>query len=628
MRYLALATDYDGTLATGGKIDDATFAALERLRESGRKLIMVTGRELPDLERVCPRLDLFDRIVAENGALLYEPATKKETPLAPKPPDEFAALLAARGVAPMSVGRVIVATWEPHENIVLETIRDLGLELQVIFNKGAVMILPSGVNKATGLQLALDEMGLSMHNVVAVGDAENDHALCQSCEASAAVANALPTLKETTDIALVNHHGAGVTELIDRMLEDDLTSLEPRLTRHHLLLGNEIGGAQQKPSPARSSLPSPKGTGLELQTAEARVPESRGDASDPAEQQVETEIRISPFCCNVLVTGSSGGGKSTLTLGFLERLTKSRYQYCVIDPEGDFQELAGAVSVGNAQQQPDLDSVVRLLEKPSQNGVVNMLGVPFADRPAFFLKLLGRLQEMRSRTGHPHWIIVDEAHHVLPSSWEPSALVLPNQLDRMWYVTLEPNLVAKAVLEAIDTVITVGKSPDRTLKIFCDAVEAPLPKVDAADLPKGEVLFWPRKAAGPPRRMKIVPAENEQRRHSRKYAEGELEPDRSFYFRGPERKLKLRAQNLVVFVQMAEGVDDETWQFHLAQGHYSDWFRQCIKDDQLAKAAQAIERDADKLSVEASRGMIKQLVEKHYTLPGGKSGESATEAVG
>ena len=49
----------------------------------------------------------------------------------------------------------------------------------MIFNKGAVMILPSGVNKATGLAAALEELGLSPHNVVGVGDAENDHAFLE-----------------------------------------------------------------------------------------------------------------------------------------------------------------------------------------------------------------------------------------------------------------------------------------------------------------------------------------------------------------------------------------------------------------------------------------------------------------
>src|SRR5688572_3637261 len=133
MRYYALACDYDGTLALDGQVDDKTIAALERLRSSGRKLLLVTGRELDDLQRVFSRLDLFDRVVVENGALLYRPASHEEKALGESPKAEFVALLRQRGVATLSVGRVIIATWEPYEKIVLEAIRDLGLELQVIF---------------------------------------------------------------------------------------------------------------------------------------------------------------------------------------------------------------------------------------------------------------------------------------------------------------------------------------------------------------------------------------------------------------------------------------------------------------------------------------------------------------
>src|ERR1700722_3881213 len=128
MRYLALATDYDGTLAHDGQVDDATLAALSRLRESGRRLLLVTGRELPELQSVFARVDLFDRVVAENGALLYRPGTKEEKILAPAPPPAFLEELQRRGVRPVSVGRVIVATWEPHQAAVLDAIRHLGLE--------------------------------------------------------------------------------------------------------------------------------------------------------------------------------------------------------------------------------------------------------------------------------------------------------------------------------------------------------------------------------------------------------------------------------------------------------------------------------------------------------------------
>jgi hydroxymethylpyrimidine pyrophosphatase-like HAD family hydrolase len=243
MRYLTLCCDYDGTLATDGRILPQTLLALERLIASGRRLVLVTGRELDDLERVCPRLDLFEYVVAENGALLYHPATCAETPLAARPPDFFVAALRRKGVRPVSVGRVIVATWEPHQTAVLETIRELGLELEVILNKGAVMVLPTGVNKATGLASALARMGLSARNAVAVGDAENDHALLASCGVSVAVANAIPTLKSAADIVTRADHGAGVVELIDELLRDDLASREPQLTRR---LEAEIAAERQR----------------------------------------------------------------------------------------------------------------------------------------------------------------------------------------------------------------------------------------------------------------------------------------------------------------------------------------------------------------------------------------------
>ena len=110
MRYLALACDYDGTLACEGRVSEETVAALQRVRESGRKLILVTGRELDDLQHIFPHLDLFDRVVAENGALLYLPATREEKLLSERPPEAFITALARRDVGPISVGKVIVAT--------------------------------------------------------------------------------------------------------------------------------------------------------------------------------------------------------------------------------------------------------------------------------------------------------------------------------------------------------------------------------------------------------------------------------------------------------------------------------------------------------------------------------------
>src|SRR5437868_5645693 len=234
MHYLALACDYDGTLARDGVVSPQTIDALERVGASGRKLILITGRLLEDLQMAFPRLDLFTYVVAETGALLYNPADSTEKLLGEAPPREFLQALQERGVTPLVTGRVIVATLHPYETTVVEVIGELGLELQVIFNKGAVMILPTGVNKGTGLAAALSELKLSAHNVVGVGDAENDHSFLSLCGFSVAVANALPSLKEQADYTTGADHGDGVTELIEQLLADDLKALEQRIGRHVL----------------------------------------------------------------------------------------------------------------------------------------------------------------------------------------------------------------------------------------------------------------------------------------------------------------------------------------------------------------------------------------------------------
>jgi hydroxymethylpyrimidine pyrophosphatase-like HAD family hydrolase len=219
-RYQLLATDYDDTLATGGRIAPDVVEGLRRLRSAGRRVLLVTGRELEDLLHVCPEIRLFERVVAENGAVLYRPSTKETVLLADPPPRAFRELLRRKGV-PFSSGLVIVGTHVPHDEQVLEAIRKLGLELQVIFNKGAVMVLPSGTNKATGLQAALDELRVSAARVVAVGDAENDHALLRMSGCGVAVANAIASLKKEAAIVTHGKSGRGVLEVIEGMLQRD-----------------------------------------------------------------------------------------------------------------------------------------------------------------------------------------------------------------------------------------------------------------------------------------------------------------------------------------------------------------------------------------------------------------------
>lgn len=571
MRYLALCTDYDGTIAHHGRVDDATIAALERLRESGRRIVLVTGREIPDLETVFSRFDLFDLIVAENGALLHWPHTKEERVLGEAPPARFVEALRAKEVWPISVGRSIVATWEPHETAVIETIREFGLDLQVIFNKGAVMVLPAGINKASGLREALRELNLSPRNAVGVGDAENDHAFLSLCECSVAVENALPAVKERVDIVTRLDHGAGVCELIDELLANDLADREPQLTRHHILLGVD-------------------------------------DRGEP--------VHLLPHSVNALIVGTSSSGKSSVATGLVERLQAKGYNYCIIDPEGDYDMIDTAVVLGGPDHAPTLDECEQLLCKPNTNAIINLLGVKFEDRPWFFMALFARIRDIRARTGRPHWLVVDEAYHMLPAQWQATDAPTPDALEGVVMISVTPSSIAPSILRSIDTLIVLGEEPNEMLREFAEAnqhaaIESPR---DALEL--GTAVIWSKSAQLPPRLVKLEPSRTERKRHLRKYAEGSLPEDRSFFFRGPQGKLRLRAPNLILFMDLADGVDDETWLFHLKRHDVSEWLRTAIRDASIADEVRQIEEDPE-IDPRESRRRVRELIEARYTLPAG-----------
>lgn len=217
MQVRVLATDYDGTLATHGNVDEETVSGLRRFLDSGRDLIMVTGRHLPDLKQVFPQLYLFARVVAENGALLYCPAEDREELLCEPVPETFVAELRRRGL-PVSAGRAVVATVQPHEEAVRGAIEEAGVPLRVSLNKGSIMVLPEGVNKTTGLHSALMELGVNEDLVIGIGDAENDMDFLEACGCGVAVANALPSVKGHAQLVTRGAHGAGVVEVIDQLL--------------------------------------------------------------------------------------------------------------------------------------------------------------------------------------------------------------------------------------------------------------------------------------------------------------------------------------------------------------------------------------------------------------------------
>jgi hydroxymethylpyrimidine pyrophosphatase-like HAD family hydrolase/energy-coupling factor transporter ATP-binding protein EcfA2 len=568
MRYLALATDYDGTLASNDRVSEPAVHALERLRVSGRRAILVTGRRLDDLLAVCSCVQLFDLIVAENGAIVYAPDSREETRLANPPSELLIQGLRARGVTPLEIGQVLVATHAPHRAAVQDVIWELGLEAQVIGNRGAVMVLPAGVNKATGLEYALREQGLSRHEVVGIGDAGNDHSFLERCECAVAVANATPSIKQIATLVTAAENGNGVIELINELISDDLHRLEGSLSQNLISLGERTDG---------------------------------------------TTVHLSPYGHNMLVAGPSGCGKSTLTAGIIERLIEKDYQVCIVDPEGDYGTLRDVVALGNQWRSPSVAEVLAILEDPKINLSVNLLGIPLDDRPDFFAQLAPNLQAMRARTGRPHWLVVDEAHHLLPDTWGHAASVLPQRPHETILVTVHPDHVAPEILASIDVVVAIGHSPEKTLGDFAGAtgqtIAWPVDLVYQAD----RVVVWFDEDGQAPFAMQAQRGRSERIRHHRKYAEGNLRWH-SFYFRGPDNHHNLKAQNLVVFCQIAQGIDESTWMYHLRRGDYSRWFRHAIKDDHLADETERVERRTD-LEPWQTRQMIEELVNARYTLP-------------
>jgi HAD superfamily hydrolase (TIGR01484 family) len=578
MRFVALATDYDNTIATDGSVADRTWDALERLRESGRHLLLVSGRELDDLRAVCPRLDLFSRVVAENGGVLYRPDRGEKRLLAPAPPKAFVDALRKRGMQHFSVSETLVATMKPNEQIALEAIRDLGLDLHVVFNGDAVMILAPGVTKATGLRAALDELGLSPLNVVGVGDAENDHPLLEACGFSVAVDNALPALKAHADWVTPSANGRGVGELAHALVDDDLRSRTRTLDRCKLLLGHRRT--------------------------------ERGDAP----------VRLDAHGTIALLAGPSGGGKSTVTAALIERLRHAGYQACIFDPEGDYDHEGDLVSLGDAHTTPSLDSAMQLLANPKESVAVNLLRVPLLERPRFCASLLLRLQALRVQTGRPHWLVFEEAHQLFPADWHPADESLPAMLETALAVTVHPDQVAPALLRQINTALVTGVHADKTLGAFAEALGQHPPRLHDVSLERGQLLVWypashtSRGAADEVEIVTVEPGTTQRRRHHRKYAEGLLIPERSFYFRGPEGKLNLRAHNLVLFLEIADGVDPDTWQYHLERGDYSQWFSEVIGDKELADEARTIEQTRA-IDTGESRAKMRAAIERRYTQP-------------
>ncbi len=370
MIFRVLACDYDGTLASEDRIGPEALAALERARDAGLRLVLVTGRTFFELTRVCERLDLFHAVVAENGAVIYVPRAGMIRDQAPPPPPRLLAELDRRGI-PYQVGRVIVGVSRADEGPVREALRATAVSLELAYNRGAMMLLPAGVSKGAGVQQVVRAFGLSPHDVLALGDAENDLELFEACGWAGCPASAVPAVRSRADWVFPGQNGTAIAAAIS---------------------GPVLGGGLPVDRSPRQRLE----LGWAVETAEPVTIPARG--------------------VNLLIHGDSLSGKSWLVGALVERLVARRYGVCVLDPEGDYHVLArlGGVSRAEIGDEAQVDRALAQFERePSACVVLDLSDLPHARKVRAIERALGRLREVRRHAGLPHWIVLDEAHYSL-----------------------------------------------------------------------------------------------------------------------------------------------------------------------------------------------------------------------
>ena len=226
---------------------------------------------------------------------------------------------------------------------------------------------------------------------------------------------------------------------------------------------------------------------------------------------------------STLVVGTSGGGKSTVAAASSSGCGAKGYNFCIIDPEGDYDSVESAVVLGGPEHAPTVDECVQLLGKPDQNAVINLLGVKLNDRPWFFLSLFARIRELRARTGRPHWLIVDEAHHAMPANWRPTDQTLPERLEgvaggeRLAETASRLRCCARSTRSSCSATSRARCCASSPRRIACAVPER---RGQASEA--GTALLWNKQRRASRRSLVLEPSRTERRRHLRKYAEGEL----------------------------------------------------------------------------------------------------------
>jgi hypothetical protein len=303
-----------------------------------------------------------------------------------------------------------------------------------------------------------------------------------------------------------------------------------------------------------------------------------------------------------------------LATGIIERLTARGYQVCVVDPEGDYGTIPDIVHIGDGRHAPSVEEVAQLLEFPLHSVVANLLALPFDERPGYLTELCHALHQLNDRTGRPHWLVIDEAHHLLPHHAPALCQSLLADIPGLLLITVDPHHLSQEALEAVNCVISIDAQPSEVVRSIAEVQLITPPEGLPDSLPPGEGVIWNLADIEHVVQFSSAPCRSLHRRHRRKYAEGDMGWDRSFFFTGPEGGERLRAQNLIAFMDISDRIDDTTWLYHAHRGDYSRWIRDTIGDVELADQVARTEASRQK-SMSERRAELRHAIEYRYTLP-------------
>lgn len=214
-----LAFDFDGTIAHEGQVPSEIIAEFRRAHSQAHALFLVTGR-LFRQAHIEPILPFLTGIVWENGAVLEHLSTERVSLPFGTLPGPFVKDLEQSGIE-MLTGMAMAATWAQNESLVIQVSGQHNYSPTLDWNKLALMILPTGANKGSGLKRLLEQCKLSPRTLMAFGDAENDHSLLAIADTAVAVQDAVPSLQKMAHMVSSKPGPAGVVEILQDLLGEE-----------------------------------------------------------------------------------------------------------------------------------------------------------------------------------------------------------------------------------------------------------------------------------------------------------------------------------------------------------------------------------------------------------------------